>query len=221
LSVLGDSSLTSVSINAIVLSASRSQNERSGFTGRRFYNTGMGRFVLPGVIGLLLCAAAAGGQTPQPFPRPGNPKPVMPAPAVPQPSQQLPPVAPAPAATGEAPSETTLGVQVYPGAEFIASYDAGRGQRYHLFGTNASFLDVVNYYKTTLKQKGELIYEEPPIHQFDIGRFREETMAFPPSVTVKDYTWGGSSGYLNPKRGATPQRYKTIIQIVPPVPGAE
>ena len=41
-------------------------------------------------------------------------------------------------------------------------------------------------------------------------------MAFPPSVTVKDYTWGGSAGYLNPKRGKQPARFKTIIQIVPP-----
>ena len=110
---------------------------------------------------------------------------------------------------------------VYPGAEFLASYDAGRGQRYYLFGTNASFVEIVNYYKTVLKQKGELVYDEPPIHEFDIGRFREETMAFPPSVTVKDYTWGGSAGYLNPKRGAQPQRFKTIIQVVPVVPGQE
>ena len=101
------------------------------------------------------------------------------------------------------PTEATLGVPIYPGAEFVGSYDAGRGQRYYLFGTNASFLDIVNYYKNALKQKGELIYEEPPIHEFDIGKFKEETMAFPPSVTVKDYTWGGSAGYLNPKRGAT------------------
>jgi hypothetical protein len=50
---------------------------------------------------------------------------------------------------------------------------------------------------------------------FDVGQFREETMAFPPGVTVKDYTWCGSLGYLNPKRGADPQRFKTIIQIVP------
>jgi hypothetical protein len=45
-------------------------------------------------------------------------------------------------------------------------------------------------------------------------------MAFPPSVTVKDYTWGGSQGYLNPKRGAKPARFITIIQIVPAPPGA-
>ena len=79
----------------------------------------------------------------------------------------------------------------------------------------ASFLEIVNYYKSALKQKGELVYEEPAVHQFDIGRFKEETMAFPPSVTVKDYTWGGSAGFLNPKRGKQPARYKTVIQIVP------
>jgi hypothetical protein len=55
---------------------------------------------------------------------------------------------------------------------------------------------------------------------FDTGRFREETMAFPPSVTVKDYTFGGSQGYLNPKRGAKPARFATVIQIVPAPPGA-
>ena len=62
------------------------------------------------------------------------------------------------------------------------------------------------------------MYDEPPIHEFDVGRYREETMAFPPGVTVKDYTWGGSQGYLNPKRGAQPARFKTIMQIVPVVP---
>jgi hypothetical protein len=178
------------------------------------------------VFAACLASAAAFAQTPQPFPRPGNPKPVMPAPSTSAP-EAPPPQTPALAQqppppslpSSDAPSETTLGVQVYPGAEFIASYDAGRGQRYYLFGTTAAFADIVNYYKTMLKQKGELVYEEPPIHEFDIGRFREETMAFPPSVTVKDYSWGGSAGYLNPKRGAKPERFRTIIQIVPAAPG--
>ena len=71
-----------------------------------------------------------------------------------------------------------------------------------------------------LKQRGELVYDEPPIHMFEVGRFREETMAFPPGVTVKDYGWAGSLGYLNPKRGAEPARFKTIIQIVPAPAGA-
>jgi hypothetical protein len=109
---------------------------------------------------------------------------------------------------------------IYPGAEFITSYNAGRGQRYYLFGTNSPFAEIVGYYRTVLKQRGELVYEEPPIHMFDVGRFREETMAFPPGVTVKDYTWGGAMGYLNPKRGAEPQRFRTIIQIVPAPAGA-
>ena len=50
-----------------------------------------------------------------------------------------------------------------------------------------------------------MLFETPPTHQFEIGRFRDETMAFPPSVTIKDYTWGGSAGYPNPKRGAQPR----------------
>jgi hypothetical protein len=113
------------------------------------------------------------------------------------------------------PTEATLGVQIYPKAEFLGSFDAGKGQRYYLFGTNDSFTELVNYYKVVLKQKGELVFEEPAVHEFDIGKYKEETMAFPPSVTVKDYAWGGSAGYLNPKRGKQPERFKTIIQIVP------
>ena len=88
-----------------------------------------------------------------------------------------------------------------------------------LFGVGLAFADIVTYYRTALKNRGELIYEEPPIHTFDTGRFREETMAFPPSVTVKDYTWGGSQGYLVPLAGGKSQRYPTIIQIVPAPPG--
>jgi hypothetical protein len=128
------------------------------------------------------------------------------------------PPAAAPTGQNEAPSEASLGVQIYPGAEFLASFDAGKGQRYYLFGSSTPFAEIVNYYRTTLKQKGELIYDEPAIHEFDIGKFKEESMAFPPSVTVKDYTWGGSAGYLNPKRGKQPARFKTIIQIVPAAP---
>jgi hypothetical protein len=49
--------------------------------------------------------------------------------------------------------------------------------------------------------------------------YRDETMAFPPSVTVKDWTSGGSPGYPNPKPGAQPSRFPTIIMIVPAPPG--
>jgi hypothetical protein len=175
-------------------------------------------------VGALMtcCAISMTGQTPQPYPRPAEQRPSSPPGPGSQTSKTGPPPAPqlpSPQPPGE-PSETTLGVPVYPGAQFVVSYNAGRGQRYYLFGTNADFAQIVTYYRGVLKQRGELVYEEPPIHMFETGRFREETMAFPPSVTVKDYTWAGSAGYLNPKRGAEPARFKTIIQIVPAPAGA-
>jgi hypothetical protein len=113
------------------------------------------------------------------------------------------------------PTEATLGVPIYPNAQFLTSYDAGRGQRFYLFGVVLSFAEAVTYYRTTLKSRGEVLFESPPTHQFEIARFRDDTMAFPPSVTIKDYTWGGSGGYPNPKPGAEPVRFPTIIQIVP------
>jgi hypothetical protein len=163
---------------------------------------------------LLVLVLAILAQTPQPFPKVGPPKPATPATPAGTSEQPAPVPVPAPG-PNDIPTEATLGVPIYPGAEFVASFDAGRGQRYYLFGTNTSFVELVSYYKGVLKQKGELVYEEPGIHQFDIGKYKEETMAFPPSVTIKDYTWGGSAGYLNPKRGKQPARFKTIIQIVP------
>lgn len=168
----------------------------------------------------LLIALPVSAQVPQPFPRPKNPEPQ-------QPPVTAPPAAPAeqkpadrPAAPG-VPTEQTLGAPIYPGAQYLISYDAGRGQRFYLFGATVSFAELVSYYRTALKTKGELVFEAPPTHMFDIGRFREETMAFPPSVTLKDYTWGGSGGYLNPRRGAEPERFPTIIQIVPAPAGSK
>lgn len=172
----------------------------------------------------VLIATSASAQVPKPFPKPTAPPPAGPPttpteqPPVTKPAPVTP--APAPPADGREPTAASLGVPIYPSAQFITSYDAGRGQRYFLYGTTAPYADIVQFYKNTLKQRGEEVFAAPPVHQFDIGRFREETMAFPPSVTVKDYTWGGSAGYLNPKRGAQPQRFPTIIQIVPNPPGA-
>ena len=165
-----------------------------------------------------LGVTSTSAQTPVPFPKPAQPQ--KPAPQAPPPGTPERPGSPAAPTAANQPTEAMLGMPIYPGADFIASFDAGRGQRYYLFGTNATFAEIVNYYKTTLKQRGELVYEEPPVHMFDVGRFREEAMAFPPGVSVKDYTWGGSAGYLNPKRSAQPERYKTIIQIVPAPGGA-
>ena len=175
-------------------------------------------------VAIATLSTAASAQSPAPFPRPAQPsqaKPPVTAP--PRAADPAPPVSAAPPAnatqTGD-PTEATLGVPLYPGMQFVASYDAGHAQRYYLFGSQSDFSQIVGWYKTMLKEKGELIFEEPPVHMFDIGKFKEETMGFPPSVTVKDYTWAGSLGYLNPTRGATPERFKTIVQIVPNPPGA-
>lgn len=117
---------------------------------------------------------------------------------------------------GEAPpTEQQLGVPIYPAARFLRSYDAGMGQRYYLFGATASYADLVAYYRTALRTRGDEVYDAPPVYMFEVGRFREQAMAFPPGVTIKDYTWGGAKGYLVPIPGAVPDRYPTIIQIVP------
>jgi len=134
-----------------------------------------------------------------------------------------PPVAataPAAAAGSAAPRPEEVVFPVYPSAQFLSAYDAGRGQRYLLYGTTGSFTEIVAFYRSQLNEKGDVVFKEPPTHVFEVGKFREETMAFPPGVTVKDWTWAGSQGYPNPKPGAQPARYPTIIMIVPPPPAA-
>jgi hypothetical protein len=179
-----------------------------------------GWLVVVGASWLMAMAVPpAHGQTPQPFPRQGAQPTQAPrapaAPAAPVPSTPRP-AAPAAQAPSGAPTAVTLGFPLYPSAQFLASYDAGRGQRYYIFGTTAPFADIVLYYKNQLREGGDTVFKEPPTHMFSVGRFREETMAFPPGVTVKDWTWGGSQGYPNPMLGAQPARFPTIIMIVPP-----
>ena len=163
----------------------------------------------------VVASAGAGPQqrqpVPRPFPRPGDTD---------QNASETPderPATPAPTWTDEpqeTPTETMLGLPIYPNARFITSYDAGRGQRFYLFGTSSSFEEMVSYYAVVLDERGHRVFDAPATHMFEVGRFRENEMAFPPGVTVKDYTWNGSDGYLNPTGGA-PARFKTVIQLVP------
>jgi hypothetical protein len=159
---------------------------------------------------LSLAATAAAAQTPQPFPQPGTQKtsPALPAPLPAKPAE------PAKPRSDGGPSDAELGAPIYPSAVFLTSYDAGRGQRFYIFGATVPYADLVGYYKTVLKTKGDELFDQPPTHQFETARFRDETMAFPPSVTIKDYSAGGSAGYPNPKADATPARFPTVIQIV-------
>ena len=173
------------------------------------------------LVGVLTFAQAPPVPQPVPQPRERSSQPARPAPPPPATSPATPaPQQPAPAAAAasapeQAPTEAMLGVPVFPNAQFIASYNAGRGQRYYIFGTTGSFVDLVNYYRTTLKQRGELTYEVPATHEFDIGKFDEDRMAFPPGVVIKDFQSDVSPGYPNPKPGGQPARFPTIIQIVP------
>jgi len=196
------------------------------------------------VLALALLSAPISGQTPQPFPRAGE-QPRTQRPADPpvntgstaqqptskpiaQPATQTPPVpaavqtppAQAPA-DPNAPAAAVVWFPVYPSAQFLASYDAGRNQRFYLYGTTAPYAEIVAYYRTQLDERGNQVFKEPiPTHMFEVGRFREETMAFPPGVTVKDWSLNGSPGYPNTRRGAQPARFPTIIMIVPPPPVA-
>ena len=173
---------------------------------------------------LSLVALAAGEvqrrqPVPRPFPRPGGTsRDAVEIPDEPAVTPEPTPEPAVPAGTQDVPTEATLGLPIYPNARFLTSYDAGRGQRFYLFGTNSSFQEMVGYYSVILDERGDRVFDGPATHVFEVGRFRENEMAFPPGVTVKDYTWNGSDGYLNPA-GGEPARFKTIIQLVPAPPG--
>jgi hypothetical protein len=183
------------------------------------------RFLLVAALALGLGAPAL-AQTPPPTgpPTQQTPPPV-PVPK-PFPGARTPPATPgkpaAPPATavdkvvaqGGPDADALAGAPVYPGADYLDSFDAGQGQRYYIFGTNAPYEDIVTYYKNTLKTGGRELFKSPAMQQFDLGRFNDSTMAYPPSVVVKDYTWNGSAGYLHVS-GTETRRYRTIIQIVP------
>ena len=161
-------------------------------------------------------AVGAQGPVPQPFPGSKTPPPATPPrQPPPEPSRPAPaPVAPATPQPTASPDTALAGVPLFPQAEFLDSYDAGQGQRYYLYGTNTPFEEVATHFRTTLMSGGRQLYRTPAIHQFDLGRFDDQRMAYPPSVVVKDYA-GAGGGYLF-IRNAAEQRFRTIIQIVPP-----
>jgi hypothetical protein len=161
-------------------------------------------WIFAALIGATTVAGAQAPRPPAPQPPPTTPT---------RTGVTVPTAAAQPPADGR-PTEAELGVPLYPNVVYLRSYDAGRGQRYHIFGSTVPFAEMVTYYRNVLKEKGDVVFEVPPTHAFEIGRFREETMAFPPGVTVKDYTFSGSAGYPNPTPGAQPERFPTLVQIV-------
>jgi hypothetical protein len=156
---------------------------------------------------------APGARTPAatPAPSPAAVQPAIPGQAAAEAAPQ-----PVPAEVDAPPSESQLNAPVFPSAQYLGSYDAGRGQSFYLYGSTQTFADLVAYYRNVLKDKGELVFDEPATHMFEIGKFKETDVAFPPGVTIKDFTSGGSPGFQNSKPGGVPPYFPTIIQIVPP-----
>jgi len=188
---------------------------------------------LTGLLAAALPSAAQTQQTqipvPRPFPQPSQPSqpPATSAPPTrtPPPTavrpDQPPPPPPAldPSSPSVRPTDQQLGVTIYPAAEFIDSYDAGHGQRIYLFGTNAAYSEIVTYYRNMLRDGGHELFKTPTaMQEFDLGKFRDDTMSLPPGVVVKDYSLTAdgvrSDGYLAVD-GAREKHFKTVIQIVP------
>ena len=164
-----------------------------------------GTVVLVAIL-FIATSVAIKAQT-QPVPRP------FPTPSSAENSSSTQDPAASPTSTEDSSVAVALDVPIYPNASYLGAYDAGRGQTFHLFGTNVSFQEMVSYYSTLLDERGDRVFDAPASHQFDTARFRDDEMTYRPSVTIKDYTWNGSDGYLNPVPGAEPARYQTVIQI--------
>lgn len=166
---------------------------------------------------LLPSLTLAQSAPPPPPPTRQNPPVPRPFPGVNPPATTTAPAPDAAVVVGQepAPGELMVGnAPVYPAAERLDEFDAGQGQRFVIFGTNLPYEDIVTYYKARLRDNGREIFSGPAMQQFELGRFDDNTMAYPPSIVVKDYSWEGSPGYLHID-GTTEMRYRTIIQIVP------
>jgi hypothetical protein len=105
------------------------------------------------------------------------------------------------------------GIPIYPGAQLLFSFDAGRGQHVFTFGTDMPTSDIVAFYRNQLRSSPTEIFRTPLIQQFDIGQFRPDTMTYRPGVVVKDYS-AEPAGYLHVS-GTAETRYRSVIQIVP------
>jgi hypothetical protein len=147
---------------------------------------------------LAVAATAAGQNPPRPRPFPGATPPAQTTPADP------------------ADADPALGVPMYPGAVLLSQYEAGPGQQMFLYGTSSGYANVVEYYRGVLKDRGRQLFGGP-MHQFDLGRYRRETMMLQPAVTVKDFTWNGREGFVH-VTGRQIVKYPTVIQIVPAGP---
>ena len=165
--------------------------------------------MLTAALVALALAAAPAQDPPRPRPFPGSAPPPATQPATP--ADTAPQTAPAQGAV-----DPETGVPLYPDAVLIGKYEAGPGQPFYLYGSQSAYANVVEYYRGTLKDRGRALFGGP-MHQFDLGRYRRETMMLQPALTVKDYTWNGREGYIHID-GLSMSKFPTVIQIVPAPP---
>jgi hypothetical protein len=46
------------------------------------------------------------------------------------------------------------------------------GQTYCIYGSTQAFAEVVTYYRTALKDRGELVFDAPATHMFEVASSR-------------------------------------------------
>ena len=94
-----------------------------------------------------IAAACLFAQTTTPLPKPAPfPTSTPPSTAKPAPQTQKTPGAPAVPQDGGTIDPHLAGVPIYPGAELLSSFDAGRGQWVFTFGSDMPFSDISAYY---------------------------------------------------------------------------
>ena len=157
----------------------------------------------------LALASVPAQDPPRPRPFPGAAPPPAAQPATP--SDTAPQAA---SVQGKVDPET--GVPLYPDAVLIGKFEASPSQPFYLYGSQSAYANVVEFYRGVLKDRGRELFDGP-MHQFDLGRYRRETMMLQPALTVKDYLWNGREGYVHVDGLAT-SKFPTVIQIVPAPP---
>jgi len=190
---------------------------------------------LAAVLVAAVAVGAADAQPPvarpqPPPPPPGAKTPVKPgaapapaqAPATPReagtkpsPPAAVPASMPRPAAVDGPPTACQQGAPVMSGAQYLESYDAGMGQSFCLYGSAQTFTEVVLYYRTVLKDRGELVFDVPATHMFEVGRFKESEVAFPPGVTGEGLHLGRLARLHEPETRRDAGVLPTVIQNRP------
>ena len=155
---------------------------------------------------------------PAPPPRDTGAQPQPPAPPANPPTaagQPAPPPVDAPSRTPDSARPKPARAADLSGRAVLASYDAGRGQRYYLFGIDRVVRRAGRVLPHGAEAARRLVFDVPATHKFEVGRFREETMAFPPGVTVKDFSRRCRRATRTRSPARSRRGSRRIIQIVP------